>query len=109
MANWESGSTRRGNKMIESLPQIDIFQIAGLEEGRAKGKPHLIADANIDHVWEAAQELRDYCNYIQGRLDRTKPDKAREQERARLLATLQMVKTAYRILADARECQRRGS
>ena len=100
---------------MNSLPQLDLSKLAGLEEGRSKGKPHRIEDAPIDHVWEAAQELRDFGNYVDGRIGQTGEGEPGEwtrapgpMERACLLAARAVGAISYRILSQAREFQRRG-
>ncbi|MFA5187093.1 MAG: hypothetical protein WC551_11475 [Patescibacteria group bacterium] len=100
---------------MNSFPPLDLFMLEGLAEGHAAGKPQRIAEAKIDHVWEAAQELRDAPNYINGRLDQAgagepgDPTRAPgPKERACLITARAVGAIAYRVLAQAREYQRRG-
>lgn len=89
---------------LEPLPELHAFCRSGLDAGRALGKPARIEDSDADLVWEAACELRDFVNYIEGRLNQ----KPGPLEAMHLRVALAMVRNAYRVLGQAREYQRRG-
>ncbi len=89
---------------LEPLPQLDAFCKSGIEAGRAMGKPHRIEDSQEDLVWEAAEELRDAVNYIEGRVNQNPG----ELERLHLVAAMGMLRNVWKVMDRAREYQRRG-
>jgi hypothetical protein len=89
----------------EPLPGLDAFCLAGLEAGRALGKPHRIEDSDADLVWAAAEEVRDAVNYLEGRVNQKGVG---ELERAHLLAAMGMLRNVWKVMDRAREYQRRG-
>lgn len=94
---------------MEPFPPLDLFCISGLEAGRALGKPYHVHDSDQDLSYEAACEIRDFVNYVDGRLMQMGKSKGPgELERTYLLTALSIARNLYRVMEKAREYQLRG-